>query len=522
MHEVVTLQLGQRSNYLATHFWNTQESYFTYSQDEESPIDHDISFRPGLGADGSETFTPRTLIYDLKGGFGSLKKTNALYEIENGDQPAALWDGPSSLQQQPGIEQNAYQKGLDRGVEPPTLTTDTVRFWSDFNRVFYHPKSIVQINEYELNSSLMPFEKWDVGEELFQNLDREHDLLDRDLRPFLEECDLLQGLQIMTGADDAWGGFCRQYLDRLRDESGKTSIWVWGLQDGAKGSRERQLQKTVNTANTLYNVGSQASVYVPLPDRPEVLPPYVSMDARSNWHSAANICAAMETATLPSRLRMTNEARATFDEMAGLLDTNGGQRLAGIQMQLREQTAAAQVPGIAPSDSRAPMSTTKSSVVEVDVQPATAHFTDLDMDMLPGGPQTSRNPHTFSLLEMIRGDTTQAIQNRLGEDQPPGKDYRLADGVPVIRRFRAGLRFPILSSFPKIYEQQMIGPDKEDLVVETGLRANTSIANYVQSIRSVVGRSTNVDEREALSNGLGELAEAYNFGWDSGSDEDDD
>ena len=24
MHEIVTLQLGQRSNYLATHFWNTQ------------------------------------------------------------------------------------------------------------------------------------------------------------------------------------------------------------------------------------------------------------------------------------------------------------------------------------------------------------------------------------------------------------------------------------------------------------------------------------------------------------------
>lgn len=24
MHEIITLQLGQRSNYLATHFWNLQ------------------------------------------------------------------------------------------------------------------------------------------------------------------------------------------------------------------------------------------------------------------------------------------------------------------------------------------------------------------------------------------------------------------------------------------------------------------------------------------------------------------
>lgn len=27
MHEIVTLQLGQRANYLATHFWNLQVLY---------------------------------------------------------------------------------------------------------------------------------------------------------------------------------------------------------------------------------------------------------------------------------------------------------------------------------------------------------------------------------------------------------------------------------------------------------------------------------------------------------------
>jgi len=111
MHEIISLQLGQRANYLATHFWNTQvrdspsipsilgvwadklqqESYFTYSSNEESLVDHDIHFRPGIGADGTETFTPRTLIYDLKGGFGSLRKINALYEIEEPVVPEGLW-----------------------------------------------------------------------------------------------------------------------------------------------------------------------------------------------------------------------------------------------------------------------------------------------------------------------------------------------------------------------------------------------------------------------------------------------
>lgn len=183
----------------------------------------------------------------MKGGFGSLRKINALYELEEEGVPQALWsvsegwsfdtetntsrNGPTIIQRQTQIEQSAYQHSLETGEKPPPLTTDAVRYWSDFNRVYFHPRSIVQLNDYELNSSLMPFEKWDVGEELFKSLDKEHDLLDRDLRPFAEEADHMQGMQIMTGLDDAWGGFAAQYLDRIRDEYGKTTVWIWGIED---------------------------------------------------------------------------------------------------------------------------------------------------------------------------------------------------------------------------------------------------------------------------------------------------
>lgn len=80
----------------------------------------------------------------------------------------------------------------------------------------------------------MPFENWSTGEELFQNLDRELDLMDRDIRPFVEECDQMQGFQMFTGIDDAWGGFAAKYLDDLRDEYGKTSIWIWGSEDESR------------------------------------------------------------------------------------------------------------------------------------------------------------------------------------------------------------------------------------------------------------------------------------------------
>lgn len=98
----------------------------------------------------------------------------------------------------------------------------------------------MQLSEYELSSRMMPFDEWSTGEELFQDLDREHDLIDRDVRPFAEECDQLSGLQIFTGADDAWGGFAARYIDRLRDEFGKRSIWVWAVEDGNKVQRVSQ------------------------------------------------------------------------------------------------------------------------------------------------------------------------------------------------------------------------------------------------------------------------------------------
>lgn len=170
----------------------------------------------------------------MKGGFGSLKKINALYEIEEPVVPQGLWNGPTIVQRQAAIQQNEYQTSLEAGLEAPQLTTSSVRYWSDFNRVYYHPKSIVQLNEYELSSTLMPFETWDVGEDLFGSLDKEHDLLDRDLRPFVEEADQLQGIQMLTGIDDAWGGFAARYIDRIRDEYGKTALCVLGSEDHLK------------------------------------------------------------------------------------------------------------------------------------------------------------------------------------------------------------------------------------------------------------------------------------------------
>ncbi len=48
MKEIIYIQAGNISNHVGTHFWNTQQSYFTYSEGEEVFVDHDVSFREGV------------------------------------------------------------------------------------------------------------------------------------------------------------------------------------------------------------------------------------------------------------------------------------------------------------------------------------------------------------------------------------------------------------------------------------------------------------------------------------------
>jgi hypothetical protein len=52
MKEILYLQAGSLANYVGTHFWNTQESYFTYGSEEDDEekgiVSNDVSFRECL------------------------------------------------------------------------------------------------------------------------------------------------------------------------------------------------------------------------------------------------------------------------------------------------------------------------------------------------------------------------------------------------------------------------------------------------------------------------------------------
>lgn len=480
-----------------------QESYFTYGADAEPLVDSNIHFRAGLGADGTETFTPRTVIYDLKGGFGSLRKINALYDLQDDPTAARLWDGSTATQQQPAVEPSRYQTLLDQGQPTFQLQDTDIKYWSDFNRVFYHPRSAVQLNEYELNSQIMPFENWAVGEGLFRDLDKEFDLLDRDLRPFAEECDQMQGIQLLASTDDAWGGFGARYLDSLRDEYGKTSIWVWGSETTSRLTRQEQLLRTSNAALSMTALGQQASAYVRLASVPPLRPSYLNSSSTTEWATTALQCVAMESATLPIRLMRDSSHSVSLSFLESALNTTGSQNIFDLQVS---QDADPPANGLSNGDRN-----------DHDVSGDDLSAKALDISFSPRPNNENIRSHVFSQVEMHRSRhvASQASSSTFDE-----RIRRRLNEEPIVENFESELTFPVLDAFP---ESLFRKPHPSgQLEVRAALSNASSMKDRILHLRNSSRLGLPSDERETVYDELSQMANNYGFGWEDDLDSEED
>ncbi|RMZ92701.1 hypothetical protein DV736_g28, partial [Chaetothyriales sp. CBS 134916] len=479
------------------------ESYFTYGDQEESPINHDIHFRVGQTPDGTDTYMPRTVIYDLKGGFGTLRKINALYEVEDDTGPLrGLWDGTTSAQREVPIDPSRYQVNLELGLPTFQLHDSHVRYWSDFNRAYFHPRSIVQLNQYELNSELMPFENWLTGEELFNRIDKDSDVLDRDVRPFAEECDHMQGFQMLTGADDAWGGYSAKYLEALRDEYPKTSIWTWGIEDTTPAGRDVKLRRGANSARSLRCFGQQSSAFIRLATQPAKLPNYVNLTSTSDWRTTALLCSGVETLTLPTRLRPPRDRHASLSLLEDTLNVNSDQNIFELSMSVNCQES--QTAGRA----------TNGHVNGIGGGEEAEGCDVLDISLLPGEARAGEPTHTFSQIETCRWRVGTLFRNRTAN--PEEHMRRKQNGETVIDRFSANVLFPKLDGFPA--DLFRTSSAETGFEITAALTASSRMKTIILAARDSSTHSVNLDERESLYSDLTNLAYSYSFGWESDAD----
>ena len=339
--------------------------------------------------------------------------------------------------------------------------------------------------------------------------------------------------------------------------------------------------KLSNTARSVSEIASQASLFIPMSLPSTMLPSYVTIDPKSQWHVSALLCTAFESVTLPSRLKPRDGSRETLDQISSALNINGNQNIAKLRMSIDQKAAlnghdrpGRLEVGAQGSDVRIP-----SRERSTDANPITSTDEDdgarLDMDFFPTeategrDQQSNKRAHVFGQAESYRDDEDQEGEQANKEEAGLERARRRAAGLPIIQksvqlssftvshlfhisccplvskfpqnlstiffswsvaarithhactyRSRTPLSFPLLDSFPRIFPQ--ISPLSKSIPVTTSLSTDTTVASRIKSLQQIVNRAISMDEREALGNSLGEIAEAYEEGWESGSDEDDD
>jgi len=378
----------------------------------------------------------------------------------------------------------------------------------------------VQIQDADLPAGGRGVEKYEVGGEIFESLDREHDILDRDLRPFVEECDQMQGLQIIAEVDDAWGGFAGSYVEKIGDEYGKVPVWAWALEDGrsrtvaciifyflnstsVNDKQERRTQSLLNTTKSLLAISDNSSLYIPLSNIPSHLPPpYLSFDQNSPWHTSALQMAPVESITLPSRLRLQNLSHATMSDMeATFTAENFHQKILHLEYSVKDPFASS-------SGTQVNGHVNRADPNAMDIDSDIDSPEPLDIQLFPkANPDPNqgivrRRTHIFSVTEVLRG---------LNQTQYGTRNARVGV-MPRRKTYSTPEELPLPSSYPHIFNFSQ--RSNEGLAIHTSVAASSAIADRIRDLAQTVGRISEVTEREEIYSSLMGMREEYIEGWE--------
>ncbi|NXX96733.1 MSTO1 protein, partial [Centropus bengalensis] len=108
-----------------------------------------------------------------------------------------------------------------------------VRLWSDYLNVRLHPKSIYVIRQFMHDGECGCLEAFGQGASLLQDPGCLEELEDR-LHFYVEECDHLQGFQVLCDLHNGFSGVGAKVTELLYDEYSGKGILTWGLTPGTR------------------------------------------------------------------------------------------------------------------------------------------------------------------------------------------------------------------------------------------------------------------------------------------------
>ncbi|RAO67931.1 uncharacterized protein BHQ10_003943 [Talaromyces amestolkiae] len=259
----------------------------------------------------------------------------------------------------------------------------------------------------------------------------------------------------------------------------------------------------INTARTLNSIAPLASLYCPIIDAPQHLPKYLNIDMQSDWYKSALLASAIETATLPSRLRTYRDFETSL-----LGHRGGAQTIFELQSSVITPDAG---------DKRPPWATKKDTVQKSNDEAKLAF--DINFTTTQS---MADDTAVFTQVQVFRGEEQKSVNTEPATFDDIGltRKLRLYASKPAVERFTSTLRFPLPDSYPR---NMFSGSDaKVGVEMVAALSTTSRLAEKLRDLQTIASRGVGVDERENLTNGLGELRELYEKDWISESDSGDD
>jgi hypothetical protein len=207
---------------------------------------------------------------------------------------------------------------------------------------------------------------------------------------------------------------------------------------------EKRFVKLSNTARSISEIASQASLFIPM-TIPSTLPSYVTLDPVSQWHVSGLLSTALESMTLPSRLKLQHESRKNLDQLASSLNINGNQNIAKLRMSIdqKSELSGHHKPGrlevhAQSRDFRMP---SQDRHIDELSQEEEDDPTTLDMEFFPAetreisrGRRSIKESHVFGQAVTYRAEENQNDKKVATEDEGYQRARRRVAGLPIIQK----------------------------------------------------------------------------------------
>lgn len=201
--------------------------------------------------------------------------------------------------------------------------------------------------------------------------------------------------------------------------------------------------KLSNVARSVAEISPQASLFVPITLPIARLPSYIDVNPTSQWHVSALLATAVESVTLPTRLKLQDSSRETIDEIVSALNINGNQNVAKLRMSIDQERdgyyeLGTLDPRTVEGDVRAPLHERHAVNSYDDPE---KHLSILDMEFFPSetgersmGLRHTKKPHVFGQAETHRSDKDNENDETNELDEGHERARRRAAGLPIIQK----------------------------------------------------------------------------------------